>query len=132
MKNRCNNPNEPRYSDYGGRGITVCQEWLDDFMNFYNWAMENGYSDELSIDRINNDKGYSPDNCRWSTKKEQANNTRTSHNITYKGQTKTLTEWSEILGLSFHLLSNRINKYGWSIERAFETPKSNRGRKCKR
>lgn len=131
MKDRCNNPNTSRYLDYGGRGITVCDEWNDDFKSFYDWSMSHGYSDILTIDRIDNDKGYSPDNCRWVTMLIQANNSRHNHNITYKGETHSLSDWSRILGLSFHLLSNRINRYGWSVENAFETPKSNKGRKKK-
>lgn len=76
MKNRCYNPNTPRYSDYGGRSITICDEWLDSFMSFYNWAINNGYDEKLSIDRINNNEGYSPSNCKWATAKEQNNNQR--------------------------------------------------------
>lgn len=81
MKNRCRNPNLEQYRNYGARGIKVCQEWQDDFISFRDWALTNGYSDSLTIDRINNDDGYYPDNCRWATKVEQANNRRPMSSI---------------------------------------------------
>ena len=121
MKQRCFNSNWYAYKDYGGRGISVTDEWKDDFLCFYHWAMNNGYRQGLTLDRIDNSKGYSPDNCRWVTIKEQSNNRRSNRNITYKGQTKTLTQWSEELGMSFFTLRDRLNN-GWSIEKAFTQP----------
>lgn len=87
MKNRCIATKGAEYRNYSSRGITVCDEWKNDFLTFYNWAMANGYSDNLSIDRINNDKGYYPDNCRWATAKQQVNNTRVNNRITFNGET---------------------------------------------
>lgn len=81
MKQRCTNPKTPMFYLYGERGITICEEWLHDFKAFYDWAMANGYRGDLSIDRIDNDKGYSPDNCRWATPKEQAINRRTTKHV---------------------------------------------------
>lgn len=122
MKQRCYNKNSERYEDYGGRGIEVCQEWLDDFMNFYNWAMANGYRDDLTIDRIDNDKGYSPDNCRWATYKEQANNKRNNVLLLYKGEKKTLGEWAEEVGMGYETLHSRIFIQKMSIEKALNEP----------
>lgn len=93
MKSRCNNPNNKRYKDYGGRGIKICNEWLSDFMNFYNWAINNGYKEGLSIERINNDGNYEPSNCKWITRAEQMRNTRNCHYIEYKGETHCISEW---------------------------------------
>lgn len=121
MKQRCFNPNCYAHKDYGGRGISVADEWKDDFLCFYKWAMNNGYRQGLTIDRIDNSKGYSPDNCRWATIKEQSNNRRSNRNITYKGQTRTLAQWSEELGMNFFTLRDRLDS-GWSIEKAFTQP----------
>lgn len=76
LRKRCNNPKHQRYYDYGAKGILVCEEWNINFMSFYNWALDNGYKSDLSIDRINNNLGYSPDNCRWATQEIQSRNTR--------------------------------------------------------
>lgn len=115
MNNRCCNKNAKRYDDYGARGIMVCDEWQADFMNFYNWAMDNGYRDDLTIDRIDNDKGYSPVNCRWATIKEQANNTRSNVLLTYEGKTQTMMQWSEELGIPYGTIKTRHRK-NWTDE----------------
>ena len=122
MKNRCNNPKEKFYHCYGGKGIKVCDEWSKDFMTFYNWSMEHGYNDSLTIDRVNVEKGYSPDNCRWTTLKEQANNKTNNHYITYAGKTQSMMKWAETLGIKYSTLRARINSYKWNIEKAFTTP----------
>lgn len=122
MKQRCYNPSHKSYHNYGGRGIKVCEEWLNDFQAFYDWSMSHGYSDDLTIDRKDNNGNYCPENCRWATYKEQSNNVRTNHIITYKDETHTLKEWSEILNINHNTLYRRINGMKWSIERAFETP----------
>lgn len=118
IKGRCQNPQDENYKNYGGRGITVCDEWATDFMAFYDWAISNGYSEDLTIDRIDNSKGYSPENCRWTDMKTQANNTRWNHKITYKGETKTLSEWADFLGIKSNTLNYRLRR-GWNVERAF-------------
>ena len=116
MKRRCLNKNDARYKDYGGRGITVCKEWLE-FLTFYNWASSAGYADGLSIDRIDNNKGYSPENCRWVTMSYQALNKRTNRNISFNGETKTIKEWSDIFGINYTTLKVRLDR-GWDIEDA--------------
>jgi Fic family protein len=116
MKSRCNDPTNAYYNRYGGRGIKVCDEWYKDFMKFYNWSIANGYSDKLSIDRINNDKGYCPDNCRWTTAKIQANNTSQNKRVEYNGETHTIAEWSDIVGIKQNTITYRL-KRGWSVER---------------
>lgn len=120
MKQRCYNKNHNYYRDYGARGIAVCDEWKDDFMSFYDWSMANGYKDNLTIDRINVDGNYEPNNCRWISNKQQQRNKRNTKYVTYKGVTKPLKEWCEILGIKYSTTWNRINILKWSIERAFE------------
>lgn len=119
---RCCSQSNKAYHNYGGRGITVCEEWLHDFRKFYDWAIANGYKEGLSIDRIDNNGNYEPSNCRWGTQKEQMNNTRKNHIITYKGETHTISEWADIVGICYNTLSNRINQYHWDIERALTEP----------
>ena len=132
MKRRCFNKNEKAYKNYGGRGIKICNEWLSDFMNFYNWAMANGYSDDLTIDRIDNNGNYEPSNCRWVNYKEQARNRRQNLLITYKGETHCLSEWAEIVKIDDKVLSYRL-KNNWSIEKVLTTPerKITKGKKVR-
>lgn len=136
MKCRCYNPKSKNFVNYGMRGITVCNEWLNDekisygehshnttkgFLAFKEWAMNNGYADNLSIDRIDNNKGYSPDNCRWVTSKVQNNNKRNNLSITYKGKTQTLKQWCDELNLPYMKIFQRVVRLHWSVERAFES-----------
>lgn len=129
MKNRCYNDNEPAYKWYGARGIGVCNEWRENPVAFYEWAKCNGYDNHLSIDRINNNGDYCPENCRWVDMKVQSNNRRNNHRYTFKNKTLTIREWSNITGLSYNLLRNRLEKNKWSIERALTTPKIIEGHK---
>jgi hypothetical protein len=121
MLERCNNKNHVYFDDYGGRGIDVCDDWKSDFRKFMDWSLSNGYSEKLTIDRIDNNKGYSPDNCKWSTMKEQRNNTRANRNLTYNGITMNVTQWAEMLGISRNTLFSRLRK-GWNVEKALSTP----------
>lgn len=125
MKDRCFNANNTNYHRYGGRGITVCEEWKKDFVPFRDWAWANGYNDSLSIDRVNNDGNYEPTNCRWATREVQANNTSTNHYITINVTTKTIAEWSKITGVPERTIWARLNN-GWSEEDALFIPVENR------
>lgn len=120
MKSRCYNKNNKDYPNYGGRGIVVCDEWLDDFETFYNWAIDNNYRDDLTIDRIDVNGNYEPVNCRWLTLKQQARNTRTNRNITVNNETHCLSEWCEIQNLDYSKVQKRIDELGWPIEKALE------------
>ena len=169
IKSRCYNPSVERYKYYGGRGISMCEEWRNSFEAFYEWAMANGYKEGLSIDRIDNNGNYEPSNCRWVTTVDQMNNTtrnqsityngethtiaewarianipykafyarlkrgwgmekalkaeyRANYNkITYKGETRTIAEWARVTGINYDTLKQRLNRYGWTVEEAFET-----------
>ena len=121
MRNRCYRQQDKSYSNYGGRGITVCDEWLNDFMTFYKWAISHGYKEGLTLERDNTNKGYCPENCRWIPKSEQSRNRRSNHPITYKGETKLLVDWAKEYNISFKTLSRRIRD-GWDVERALTEP----------
>lgn len=119
MKQRCNNQNAANYKDYGGRGINVCKEWVDSFEQFY--ADVGVRPEGMSIDRIDNDKDYNKDNCRWSTNEEQLNNKRSNRYLTHRGVTKTTAQWSRSLGGCSYLVLSRLSS-GWSEEKAITTP----------
>lgn len=118
MKRRCYNPEEKFYKDYGGRGIKICDEWMDKkegHSNFQKWAVENGWEEGRSIDRIDVNGNYEPSNCRWATPEEQANNRRNNNYITINGVTKTTSEWARQIGISQNAFTGRINS-GWTGE----------------
>lgn len=132
MKSRCYNPNKDHYEYYGGKGIKVCDEWLNPehakgkhncsigFIAFQKWAMKNGYADNLSLDRIDSNKNYEPSNCRWVTQKVQCNNQSKNIVLTYKGETKTISQWCEELNLKRTRVYDRIFNLNWPVEKALE------------
>lgn len=127
MIQRCYKATSDGYKYYGGRGIKICDEWTgeDGFWNFYNWAIRNGYADDLSIDRIDVNGNYCPENCRWATAYVQAHNKRAKDILlTYNNTTKTIKEWANHLGINHATLYNRFRK-GWTVERILETPLDN-------
>lgn len=119
---RCENKNHKSYNNYGKRGIKICDEWRNNFENFRDWSIKNGYKDNLTIDRIDIDKNYSPNNCRWITKGEQAKNRSCNYNIEYMGKKQNLQDWCTELNLDYKRMHNRINKLGWDFEKAIKTP----------
>jgi hypothetical protein len=131
MKQRCENPNVPHYKLYGGKGVYICEEWHD-FVKFQEWSLNNGYSDSLTIDRIDSNKGYTPENCRWTTNKEQQRNKSNNHLVTYNGETHCIAEWSEILGMSRMAILLRLNRYGFTAEEALTKPLRKTGAVCRR
>jgi hypothetical protein len=127
MKSRCLNTNNAAYNRYGGRGIVICDRWLESFENFY--ADMGDCPDGCSIDRIDNDAGYSPDNCRWVTVDIQNRNTRQNHMITYDGRTMCLADWAKEIGIDRATLYARISVHGWSANKALTTPLAPSNRK---
>lgn len=123
MIQRCYSKNHIHYYNYGGRGITVCDEWLgkDGLKTFAEWALKNGYNENLSIDRIDNNGNYSPNNCKWATPLEQQNNTRYNHKIEYNGEILSLSQMARKYNLSASTLSNRLKKWK-DVKKAIETP----------
>ena len=137
MKNRCYNISFKEYKNYGGRGIGVCEEWLNPkkvkiegthitnttlgLVAFKEWALSNGYSDELTLDRIDINGNYEPSNCRWITRKAQCNNKTNNHYLTFEGKTLTVAQWAEKLGIKRQKIIDRLWKLNWSVERALTT-----------
>jgi hypothetical protein len=122
IKSRCYNPNLKEYKNYGERGISMCEEWYNNFKRFFDWSYQNGYTDFLTIDRINNNGNYEPSNCRWADYKTQANNRRNTDIIEYNGVSKPIMEWSEILNIPVATIRARLYSYKWSVDKALSTP----------
>jgi hypothetical protein len=124
MKRRCYNKNYEEYHNYGGRGIKICKEWLDNFQNFYRWSIQNGYQDNLTIDRINVDGNYEPKNCRWVVMKVQQNNRRNNHYVIdpYTNEKMSLAEICDKYHMPYNLVNNRLWKMHWDLKRALEEP----------
>lgn len=120
IKRRCFNKRDKHYHDYGGRGITMCDQWMNDFKSFYDWAIDK-YQKGLFIDREDVNGNYEPSNCRFVTVKFSNRNTRVNTYIEFRGETKCMAEWAEVLGLNYKKLSQRINRDKWPIERALTT-----------
>ena len=127
MKERCSNPHNKSYPRYGGRGVEVCKEWRESFQTFAEWSAHNGYQDGLTIDRIDNSKGYSEENCRWVTTAEQNRNYGRNVLLTYQGKTQGMADWAEELGINRSTISFRLRS-GKTVEEALS---KNDGRKTR-
>lgn len=134
MQERCSDEDNPAFKNYGSRGILICEDWqrISGFYSFLIWALDNGYDKDLTIDRIDNSKGYSPDNCRWVNRVEQNNNTRKNKYLTAFGETDTMANMARKYNIDSDLLWSRINN-GWNTEQALTTParKGNYGKKSR-
>lgn len=120
MNTRCNNPNCETYKNYGGRGIDLCIEW-GSFLNFYNWSINNGWQRRLNLDRKDNNKGYSPENCRFVSSKLNQRNRRDNIKFSYNGETKLLLEWAEVFNISYDALWMRLSRNKRDFEKAIST-----------
>lgn len=121
MIDRCENPKNKSYKNYGEVGISVCDEWRS-VDNFVKWAQKAGYKEGLTLERVDNSCGYNPNNCIWADRYTQNNHTSRNHMLEYKGKTQTIAQWAREFNISYCALKSRINKYGWSVEVALETP----------
>ena len=128
LKGRCLNTNHIQYPEYGGRGIGVCQDWIDSFENFYE-DMGDRPGPQYSIERIDNNGNYCPENCEWEIRKKQCRNRRSTHFITYQGETKPLIVWAEQFGINPTSLNKRL-RTGWDIHRALTTPINQEKKRC--
>lgn len=122
MRARCNRKSSREYENYGGRGIRVCDEWQNNYESFRDWALDNGYSDNLTLDRKNVNGNYCPENCRWISNQLQQYNKRTNRNISFNGKTQTITQWAKEYKIPVKTLQGRLDKSKWSIEKALTTP----------
>lgn len=120
MKNRCLNKNDRNYKNYGGRGIKICDEWLN-FESFYEWSQKSGYKKGLTIERINVNQDYCPENCEWIPLSKQNRNTRSNIRVNFDGKIQILSDWAKETGINFYTLRNRLN-YNWTIEESLTTP----------
>lgn len=132
IKTRCYNINSKDYQNYGGRGIKMCDEWRNDVQAFYYWAINNGHDKNLTIDRIDVNGDYSPNNCRWISRCEQERNKRRTRYLTYNGETHCMKEWAEIIGINYSTLKSRLGVKKWSVERALneKVMKTEKEKKC--
>lgn len=133
MNQRCFNSNNSEFYAYGGRGISVCSEWRNDYLKFKEWAIDNSYNDALSLDRINVNGNYEPSNCRWATQEIQCNNKRNTRRYLLNGQMYTINDLSKMSGLSKEVIKHRLNQYGWDVEDAISiVPKVGNNQKTRR
>lgn len=122
IKDRCYNPKSHDYKDYGARGISICDEWKKDFVEFFNWSLKHGWEKGLTIERKNYNGNYDPENCEWIPMNQQSKNRRTCIFITYKGETHTISEWSRITGIARKTLELRLKSKNFTLEEVFEKP----------
>lgn len=125
MKKRCTNANDRSYKHYGGRGINICDEWKADFMSFYDWSINNGYTEDLSIDRIDVNGNYEPSNCRWVSRLEQAKNKRSNHEVTINGKTQLITDWCKESPVTATTVYARLRQ-GYKVKDAIFMPDQRR------
>ena len=130
IKDRCENENNPAYQRYGGKGVKLCDEWHSP-STFFEWALNHGYQEDLTIDRIDSNGDYCPENCRWADLITQGNNTCKNRFITFNGKTQTLAQWCREYGMPYKTVHCRINRYGWDLRKALETPIDTRKRNAK-